>query len=146
MQTTKSSNKPSQNKDWYLAHPPKKVTQIWKVDNNTVNIVIWKGDFKICLDKIYSRALSSLLQLQQRIIALNISDIEILLRLFNTLIKPILLYNVEIWGLNDIQILENLCSKFYKFILRVPQNSSNLAVYAELGSPKLSVDASVRVF
>ena len=53
-------------------------------------------------------------------------------------------YNMEIWGLNDIQILENLCSKFYKFILRVPQNCSNLAVYADLGSPKLSVDASVR--
>ena len=84
--------------------------------------------------------------MQQRIIALNLSDIEILLRLFNTLIKPILLYNAEIWGLNDIQILENLCSKFYKFILRVPQNCSNLAVYAELGSPKLSIDASIRVF
>ena len=135
---------------------PKKVTQIWKVDNKTVDIVdsykylgtwlSWKGDFKICLHKIYSRTISSLLQLQQRIIALNLSDIEILLRLFNTLIKPMLLYNVEIWGLNDIQILENLCSKFYKFILRVPQNYSNRAVYAELGSPKLSADASIRVF
>ena len=135
---------------------PKRVTQIWKIDNNTVDIVdsykylgtwlSWKGDFKICLDKIYKRTILSLLQLQQRIIALNLSDIEILLRLFNTLIKPILLYNAEIWGLNDIQILENLCLKFYKFILRVPQNCSNLAVYAELGSPKLSIDASIRVF
>ena len=40
---------------------PKKATQLWKIDNNTVDIVnsyhlgtwlSWKGDFKICLDKI----------------------------------------------------------------------------------------------
>ena len=49
---------------------PKKVTQIWKVDNNKVDTVdsykylgtwlSWKGDFKICLDKIYSCTISSL--------------------------------------------------------------------------------------
>ena len=61
------------------------------------------------------------------------------------MIKPVLLHNSETWGLFDVHSLEQICLKFYKSILKVPQTCTNAAVYSELGCLPISLDASKSV-
>ena len=64
--------------------------------------------------------------------------------IFNTLVKPILLYN-ELWGLQDIKCLERICMKFYKFPLKISRTSSSTAVYSELGLLEILFDINLAV-
>jgi hypothetical protein len=50
----------------------------------------------------------------KRIIDNDITDIQVLLQLFQSLILPILTYNAEIWGMQKLDCLNKLCVKFYK--------------------------------
>ena len=100
----------------------------------------WNCDFKECLSQINKKANKSLCNLQTKIVSLGITNVNILLTLINTLIKPILIYNSEIWGLYDVHQLEKIQCKYLKFVLRVSNSSVNTAVLAETGTPPLSHD------
>ncbi len=61
------------------------------------------------------------------------------LKLFDSLIRPVLLYGVEVWG-NEImksKIIENLHIKICKQILWTSRKASNVACLAELGRAPL---------
>ena len=45
----------------------------------------------------------------------------------------------------DVHSLKQICLKFYKSILKVPQTYTNAAVYSELGCLPISLDASKSV-
>ncbi|XP_048575691.1 uncharacterized protein LOC5516904 isoform X3 [Nematostella vectensis] len=70
-------------------------------------------------------------------------------RLFDCLIKPILLYGSEIWGVDEIKNehdpIELVHAKFCKFILGVGKYAPNIGCRAELGRYPLSIDAKLRV-
>ena len=70
---------------------------------------------------------------------------------FNALVKPILMYRYEVWGLESLQdkthhnllsgqrivlilISENLEIKLLKFLLAVPKGTSNVGIRSEFGS------------
>ena len=55
---------------------------------------------------------------------------------YNPLVKPILLFSTEIWGhdsTEDSGEIEKSFSRFCKHILGVHRNTTNLAIYGELG-------------
>ena len=67
-------------------------------------------------------------------------------RLFDSLVKPIILYNSDFWGMCSLsQRLQNsaerLCAKFYKDLLGVSPRTSNTAVHLELMRYPISIDA-----
>jgi hypothetical protein len=88
--------------------------------------------------------------------------VKVLLKLFSTIVSPILLYYCEIWGVyflgrltttdmfknkifNVISDIDKLHLKFCKRILGVHPKSTNLAVLAELGRLPMSVQISTLV-
>ena len=71
--------------------------------------------------------------------------IDIQLELFNKLIKPILLYGCEIWGVGDLSIIEQVQLKFLKFILNVKKSTPNCIVYGETGVMPLKLDIQSRI-
>jgi hypothetical protein len=66
------------------------------------------------------------------------TDPKIMMKLFESMIEPICLYNCEIWGmqqqsLKDSSPIEQVHLKFCKEVLNVNRKSSNAPVRAELG-------------
>ena len=59
---------------------------------------------------------------------------KVSLHLFDTFVKPILLYGCEIWsGSHENKVIENLQLKYLKLMLGVKSSTCNLATYGETG-------------
>jgi hypothetical protein len=71
--------------------------------------------------------------------------IDIQLQLFDSMIKPILLYGSEIWGFQNIDELEKVHLKFMKIILRLNKSTPTCMVYGELGTYPLKVSIYSRI-
>ena len=67
------------------------------------------------------------------------------LDLFDKLVKPILLYGCEIWGYENIDILEKVHLKFCKLLLHLKPTTPNYVIYGELGRYPLNIDIKIRM-
>ena len=68
---------------------------------------------------------------------------------FDSMIKPILFYGCEVWGLYNSykeDSIETFYLAFLKSILHVKTSSTNSYVYGELGIHPLYIERQVRVF
>ena len=72
--------------------------------------------------------------------------IDLQLELFNKLVKPVLLYGCEIWGLGNIDVIERVQLMFIKRILNLKNNTPNYMVLGELGMMPLKIDIFARIF
>ena len=59
--------------------------------------------------------------------------IDLQIKLFDSLVLPILLYGSEIWGYDNHENFEKLQRKFCKLILNVSNRSSTNMVFGDLG-------------
>ena len=57
--------------------------------------------------------------------------------MFNTKIQPILTYGSEVWFYHDSQDIENVHTKFCKYVLKLGWNAPNIFVRGELGRRSL---------
>ena len=64
---------------------------------------------------------------------------DIQLHLLDTLEEPILLYGSEVTGFEKHDILERLCIRFYKMILKANKSTPNVMVYGEFGRQPISI-------
>lgn len=71
-------------------------------------------------------------------------DVKCKLKLFDSLITPILMYGCEIWGVYNLKEVDKLHYRFCKHILGVKPQTSNSAVLGELGRYPLSVRCKER--
>ena len=71
-------------------------------------------------------------------------DIRTKLKLFDTMIVPILLYGSEVWGVYNFKEVDKLHIRFCKNLLGVRQQTPSMAVYGELRRLALSVIAKSR--
>ena len=55
------------------------------------------------------------------------------------MVAPILLYSSELWGIYDYKEIDKIQLTFYKILLGVKKQTSNIAVYGELGCYPLSI-------
>ena len=111
---------------------------------NNGNFVKGTSDLKIRAQRAWFKCKSSLF-------SNSTNNVHLLLNLFDKLVKPILLYGVEIWGPDfltklfikeDLKIVDSFFCEIVhnracKSILGVRKNSSNIAVRAELGRTPL---------
>ena len=64
----------------------------------------------------------------------NISiPVDLQLKLFDSLVAPVLLYASEIWGFENKNSIERVHLQFCKSILKVRNSTQNFLVYGELG-------------
>ena len=64
---------------------------------------------------------------------------DVMLKLFDMCVEPILLYGCEVWEYEHIDILEKVHTKFCKFIFGLSTFPHNMPIYGELGRYPLSV-------
>lgn len=60
-------------------------------------------------------------------------SIDIQLQLFDSMVKPILLYGSEVWGSENNSIIFQFQLKFYKYILKLKMSTPSVMVLGELG-------------
>ena len=112
------------------------------------------GTVKHAVNILYDKANKAMRPLMNSIARFNI-PVKTSLKLFHAFISPIILYNVENWGILTDKKLENfpttiftsisdskadiLHRKFLKYILGVSKSCPNLAIYGETGELPLSL-------
>ena len=65
--------------------------------------------------------------------------IDIYIKLFDNMIMPILLYGCEIWGHENIDMVESFYMKFLKNAIHVQKNTANCMVHGETGTTPISI-------
>ena len=75
---------------------------------------------------------------------LNLS-IDCQLDMFDKMVVPILLYGCELWGFENLDIIERLHLKFCKFILRLKSSTPNYMIYGELARYPLYITVKTRM-
>ena len=65
--------------------------------------------------------------------------------LFDTLVKPIILFNSEIWGININKELEQFHLSFMRRIVGVKKSTNNCLIYAETGRYPLYICIYIRI-
>ena len=107
------------------------------------------GNFKIAKQELKKMALKALFQLKARMGLHFRTKPKITIQLFDSLIKPILLYGSEVWGVeckrNDTNdVIELVHTKFCKMLLGTSKTAVNNACRAELGRLPLYHEAVFR--
>jgi hypothetical protein len=69
-------------------------------------------------------------------------DIDLQLQLFDSMVTPILLYGVEVWGVGNIDIVKQFQLKYLKLIMNVKKSTPSVMVFGELGT--LPIDCVIK--
>ena len=72
-------------------------------------------------------------------------SMDVMLKRFNVLVKPVVLYGAEVWGGEKCDILERLQLRFFKYVLSVNKFTSSMMVYGELGAIPLDGDININI-
>ena len=95
------------------------------------------GSFQKSTDMLYKKSLRALFSIYS---SLNVHSDEtntrLFLKLFDSLIMPVLLYGCEVWGSHVIKAnnpISKFTNKFYRTLLGVPGHCSTVGTHVELG-------------
>jgi hypothetical protein len=124
------------------------------IDNNAIEIVndykylgiffARSGSFLTTRKYFQENATKAMYGLLQKCRKHKLS-IECQLDMLNKTILPKLLYGSEIWGLENIDIIERVHLRFCILILHLKQSTPSFMVYGELGRYPISVIIKVRM-
>ena len=78
----------------------------------------WNGSFVKAKKLLHDKASKAMHSLTQKGMRLNLPT-DIMLKLFDSCVEPILLYGCEVWGYENVDILEKVHTQFCKFIFGV---------------------------
>jgi hypothetical protein len=104
----------------------------------------FNGNFNKAVTKLCeqaSRAMYSILNKAGKLCL----PIDIKIQLFQSVVMPILLYGVEVWGFQHLDKVEKVYLKFLKMLLKVNKSTASNMVYGELGVYPLQVYARSRI-
>jgi hypothetical protein len=107
------------------------------------------GSFNSAKDELKKIALKALHRLKTDMGKFFRTDVDLTIKLFNTLIKPILLYGSEVWGAvskpnMNVDPIEAVHVKFCKMLLGVGTKATNNACRAELGLFPIRTETTLR--
>ena len=100
------------------------------------------GEIKSALVDLRSRALKAYMSLRNKLGGHFKEYINDSITLFDTLVKPILLYGSDFWGYLKLPAnnpIENLHTQFCRHLLGVQKNTANVGVLLELGRTPLAL-------
>jgi hypothetical protein len=102
------------------------------------------GEIRTALNDLRSRALKAYMALKNKLGICFRDHVDDTTGLFDSLVKPILLYGSDFWGglkLPQNNPIENLHMQFCRQILGVQRNTTNAGVLLELGRTPLALEA-----
>jgi hypothetical protein len=99
----------------------------------------YNGNFCTASKKLLEQAQKSMYALYKKIKNISI-PVDLQLKLFDSLVAPVLLYASEIWGFENKNSIERVHLQFCKSILKVRDSTPNFLVYGELGRFPLEND------
>ena len=70
---------------------------------------------------------------------------DIMLKLVNVLVKPVVLYGAVVWGSEKCDIFQRLQLRFFKYVFSVNKFTSSMMIYRELGAIRLDADIKSRM-
>ena len=132
----------------------------WVDEYNYLGITFhFSGGFKLAQKLLYNKALRAYHSIFKSFSNIDNVPVKVLLKLFPSLVVPVLLYGCEVWGVyllgktanidnfkrklfKTASNIEKLHLKFCKRILGVHSKSTNSAVHAELGRVPMIVQIS----
>ena len=79
----------------------------------------YNAKFNVAKQNLYQKRIRAMSVLLKNINKLSL-PVDIAVKLFTNLVKPVILYSSEVWGDEKCDILENLQLRFCKYILAVP--------------------------
>ena len=71
--------------------------------------------------------------------------VEILLRIFNVMVRPVVTYGAEVWGHSPSALLNKPLAKFCRLVLGLPNGAPTAGVLLELGVVPTGVDCQMQV-
>lgn len=104
----------------------------------------YNGKFNVAKKKLYEKATRAMFSVMKRIRTLQL-PIDMQLKLFVSMVKPIILYGAEIWGDGNNDLLEKIQLKLHKYIFKLNKSTCSAMIYGELGEMPLSIDIKTRV-
>ena len=73
------------------------------------------------------------------------TPVKNIFKLFDTLVRPIILFNCEIWGINVCKEIEQFHLSFMKSVLGVKPTTNSCLIYAETGRYPLYINVYTRI-
>ena len=104
------------------------------------------GNFTVVKQELKKSALKELFKLKKEMGHSFNYDPVLTMKLFDALVKPILLYGSEVWATDTVKDdpIESVHIKFCKILLGVGKSATNSTCYGELGRFPLHVAAKLR--
>ena len=123
----------------------------FKIDNTFLEIVnsykylgvflAKSGSFLTAKKHLAQQARKAMHLLYSRINNLNL-PIDLILKLFDNTILPILTYSAEVWGYESIDLLEKIHNEFLRKIFNLRKSSPLYMIYAEFG--RYPIDLTIK--
>ena len=138
-------NKPTCGSQFYIYNSSLEQVKEYKYLGITLSD---KSLFKETSKVLFKQANKALFSLMKQLSNLSYPKPSLMCYLFDSFIKPVMNYGAEVWNctiLDNNDSLEIIHHKFCKFALGVSTNSTNLAVYGELGRVPISISRKVQV-
>ena len=104
----------------------------------------YNGSFVKHKKHVHDQALKAMYALLRKSRVLQL-PLDIQIDLFQKLVVPILLYACELYGYENIQIIERLQLKYLKYILGLKPSTPNVMVYGETGCFPLAITIKCRI-
>ena len=110
-----------------------------------------KGSVRNGIKNLQERAMKAYFKMKNAMYESIFRTPRVAFRLFDAILKPILLYASDFWGMrsenvNDSPITEQMHTKFCKWLLGVSKRTSNFGVLSETERYPIAIDAQIHCF
>ena len=152
--TWKLTVNPTKTKLVVFSKSKLKVNPVFTYNNQVINVekdfnylgilFDYKGEFYKARTKLLEQARKALFSVRKKSRKLDL-PVDIQFKLFDVMVAPILLYGSEVWGYENIKVLEVFHLKFLKSILRLKASTPSCMVYGETGRYPIDVFVNARM-
>ena len=104
----------------------------------------YNGSFTLAKKRLLDQAQKAMYGLIGKCRKLNL-PFDVCLELFDRLIVPILTYGCEVWGFENLDVIEKLHVKFMKVLLRCSKFTPSVMLYGDLGRFPLEVTVKAKM-